>query len=170
MDEPTNDLDIESLELLEELLMDFEGTVLIVSHDRTFMDNVITSTFAFEGDGQINDYVGGYSDAIEQIKQRAKQDGNTPENKEATEKPTPPTTTSTSSKTKKLSYKEQQELTALPDKIDQTEQKIESLSLLIADGSLFKDNPAKAVEVNEQLSVLSDQLEQYVDRWAELEH
>ncbi len=170
MDEPTNDLDIESLELLEELLMDFKGTVLIVSHDRTFMDNVITSTFAFEGDGQINDYVGGYSDAIEQIKQRTKQDGNKPENKEATEKPAPTKPASTPSKTKKLSYKEQQELTALPDKIDQTEQKIESLSLLIADGSLFKDNPAKAVEVNEQLSMLSDQLEQYVDRWAELEH
>ncbi|MFT5260431.1 MAG: ATP-binding cassette subfamily F protein uup [Cryomorphaceae bacterium] len=163
MDEPTNDLDIESLELLEELLMDFEGTVLLVSHDRTFMDNVITSTFAFEGEGVINDYVGGYTDAMAQIAAKNKAEKPAPI-KQVTTTSAPPKVVS-----KKLSYNDQQELKQLPEKIDTCEKKIEQLTHKIADGSLFKDHPEEAVKINEQLSTLSKALETHFDRWSELE-
>ncbi len=166
MDEPTNDLDIGSLELLEELLMDFDGTVLLVSHDRTFMDNVITSTFAFEGEGEINDYVGGYSDTIMQINAKTKAAKSNGVHK--VESKAAPTSAQARTK-KKLGYKEQQELDKLPELIGHCEQSIERLSAKIADGNLFKSNPQEAVEINERLSILSDELEVYFDRWSVLE-
>ncbi len=170
MDEPTNDLDIESLELLEELLMDFAGTVILVSHDRTFMDNVITSSFVFEGEGLINDYVGGYSDAMAQVAAHSKQPSPAASSKKSNQALDKKITAAApSQRPKKLAYKEQQELAKLPSLIDECEQKIEQLGLKLANGELYKNQPDEAVKINTQLTALNEQLEQHYTRWTQLE-
>ena len=133
LDEPTNDLDMETLELLESLLVDFEGTILIVSHDRTFLDNVVTSTWAFEGNGRIDEYVGGYQDYLRQAKY----------SKTAVSEPTK--TSNKSSKKKentnkvvKLTFNEQQELKKLPKVIEDLEAMIETLQKKMADESFYQ--------------------------------
>ncbi len=165
MDEPTNDLDLETLELLEARLVDFEGTVLLVSHDRAFLDNVVTSVLVFEGDGVINEYVGGYSDWLahygdkKSTKAVEKSSGTEKTDKKA--KPAKPK--------KKLSYKEQKELNTLPDKIDQLENQ-QSLLLQQINQPDFYKKPAEETENTlAQLQQTEQQLEQAYQRWDELE-
>jgi ATP-binding cassette subfamily F protein uup len=166
MDEPTNDLDLETLELLEELLSDYKGTLFIVSHDRTFLDNVVTSTLVFEGDGQIQQYVGGYQDWLRQRKMTVSLKA------EQTKKPIVPTVAKTENKpiqNKRLSSKEQRELDALPKKIETLEAEQEALQTLMSAPDFYKN---EATFVNEQLAKLAQiesTLQGYYQRWEELD-
>ena len=147
MDEPTNDLDIETLELLEEQLLNYSGTLLLVSHDREFLDNVVTSTFVLEGDGEVRQYPGGYADY-----ERYNGSGST-EVRGVSKPPKP-------SKPSKLSYNEQRELAALPDRIDALEKEIAAIEADLVAGKIY---------TSERLAPAQEELEQLVDRWAELE-
>jgi ATP-binding cassette subfamily F protein uup len=154
MDEPTNDLDIETLELLEEQLLAYKGTLLLVSHDREFLDNVVTSTFVLEGDGSVKPYPGGYEDYFRQRKvilppQPAEQKG-------AAQKKEPVDQT----QKKKLSFNEKRELEALPAKIEELEGEIAAIEA---------DLVAARIYTSERLSVAQAELEAAVERWAELE-
>jgi ATP-binding cassette subfamily F protein uup len=154
MDEPTNDLDIETLELLEEQLLAYKGTLLLVSHDREFLDNVVTSTFVLEGDGSVKPYPGGYEDYFRQRKvilppQPAEQKG-------AAQKKEPADQT----QKKKLSFNEKRELEALPAKIEELEGEIAAIEA---------DLVAARIYTSERLSVAQAELEAAVERWAELE-
>ncbi|MHB0763594.1 ATP-binding cassette domain-containing protein [Stutzerimonas sp. NM35] len=175
LDEPTNDLDVETLELLEEVLLSFQGTVLMVSHDRAFLDNVVTSTLVFEGNGVVREYVGGYEDWLRQ--------GGSPrllgvaealaEAKEAKASAEPaavaPAVVETAPAKKKLSYKLQRELEALPGKIDEVEKAIEALQVEIS-GAAFYQQPAETTAaVLARLETLQQELDGLLERWAELE-
>ncbi|NKB77685.1 MAG: ATP-binding cassette domain-containing protein [Gammaproteobacteria bacterium] len=166
MDEPTNDLDIETLELLEELLLKFQGTLLLVSHDRKFMDNVITSTFSFDGNGAISEYVGGYSDWLRQtsIKQENKSTHNPKTNP-------PPTVVSKipQPEKKKLSYNDQRELAELPEKIDNLEKKQATLTETISEANFYQRPQEEVSHTLQELKEISETLEQYYERWAELD-
>ena len=150
MDEPTNDLDIETLELLEEQLLNYSGTLLLVSHDREFLDNVVTSTFVLEGDGEVRQYPGGYADY-----ERYNGSGST--EVRGVSKPSKPPKPS---KPSKLSYNEQRELAALPDRIDALEKEIAAIEADLVAGKIY---------TSERLAPAQEELEQLVDRWAELE-
>lgn len=166
LDEPTNDLDIETLELLEELLANYQGTLLLVSHDRTFLDNVVTSTLVFEGEGKIQEYIGGYQDWLRQSKVLGKPKANT-------NKPTSQTANkqeiSSNKSVKKLGYKEQKELADLPGKIEKLE--IEQLELqhLIADPQFYQNSADKVAKTMAKLQELEASLKQAYQRWSELE-
>lgn len=155
MDEPTNDLDIETLELLEEQLLAYSGTLLLVSHDREFLDNVVTSTFVLEGDGEVKQFPGGYEDYIKQSGGGfvAKKKVAKPSAEEAKVETPSPTR-------KKLSYNEKRELEALPDKIDALEKRI--AEILASDPLVCRDDYAKIPELQAELDAA-------VERWAELE-
>ncbi len=159
LDEPTNDLDVETLELLEELLVNYQGTLLVISHDRAFLNSVVTSTWVFEGEGQINEYVGGYDDWLRQRPQPAIE-SNT-KNTAAKGK--------TAVKPRKLSYKEQRELDSIPGEIDQLEAEQAKLQAALADGSLFVNDAALAAAHSERLNVIDERLLFLIDRWAALE-
>ncbi len=164
MDEPTNDLDIETLELLEALLLDFSGTLLVVSHDRAFLDNVVTSTLVFEGKGQITEFVGGYTDWL---RQRKSVTMTAP--KVAPPKPAAgPATASKPKKKQGLSHKEAKELAALPEKIDTGERERAALYASLADPAFLR-NGAKVAEAKARLAVLEKQLEELALRWEALE-
>ena len=167
LDEPTNDLDYETLELLEQLLMDYSGTLLLVSHDRTFLDNVVTSTIAFEGDGSVYEYIGGYKDWLKQKRQQQKE-LNTKETK-----PKDTQTTISKAKTatpkKKLSYNLQRELDQMPQKIDQLEKDIEALTVEMSEPAFYQQDPKLVAEVGSKLKALQDELELSFSRWEELE-
>ncbi len=171
LDEPTNDLDIETLELLEDILLKFEGTVLLVSHDRQFMDNVVTSLMVFEGNGQVNEYVGGYSDwarrgnSLVSFESEEKQSGKAAA-KSAEKKAEPKKATST-----KLSYKDQRELDALPAQIEKLEAKQAELEEIMSRPEFYnKDGDGKAVEETlKQVAQAQSQLEKTYARWEELE-
>ncbi len=150
MDEPTNDLDIETLELLEEQLLAYKGTLLLVSHDREFLDHVVTSTLVLEGDGAVRSYPGGYEDYLKQRPQPLKETKSVPS----------PSAPSSAPVTKRLSYKEQRELAALP-------QQIEALEAEIA--RIMELNPATDYAVYAKIPELQDQLDRLITRWAELE-
>ena len=162
MDEPTNDLDMETLELLEELLLDYKGTLLLVSHDRAFLNKVVTSTLVFEGNGQINEYVGGYDDWL---RQRPSTPNSPPEK---TKKPkaerTPPPKSS-----KKLSYKDQRELDELPKRIETLEAEIAQQHATMADPDLYKKGTQAIAEVQKKLESLEAELANGYERWDELE-
>ncbi|MCF7988353.1 MAG: ATP-binding cassette domain-containing protein [Methylovulum sp.] len=164
MDEPTNDLDLETLELLEEKLVNYEGTLLLVSHDRAFLDNVVTSVFVLDGSGIVTEFVGGYSDWLE-YSQRIKTVASVAK-KQAEIKPkaltTPP-------KKKKLSFKEQQELNQLPEKIAQLEAKQAELNQKMSDEDFYKQSTTIInTALADQVSMAAD-LEQAYQRWDELE-
>ncbi|MGR9046390.1 MAG: ATP-binding cassette domain-containing protein [Gammaproteobacteria bacterium] len=164
MDEPTNDLDLETLELLEERLVDYDGTLLLVSHDRAFLDNVVTSVLVFEGEGIITEFVGGYSDWLarsEQFKQQAKPEKKT-ENVETKPKPE-------ASKKKKLSYKEQKELDELPDLIGRLETDQSAINEIINAPDFYKNEQAVIAQTLDQLKAIDEKLEQAYQRWDELE-
>ena len=164
LDEPTNDLDVETLELLEELLCQYDGTMLLVSHDRAFIDNVVTSTMVFEGDGVIAEYVGGYEDWLRQTKAKKdnKADKNTKVNvTKDNEVPVKPVKT-------KLSYKEQQELNALPEKIDALEKEQNELQLLISQPDFYRKEQDQVNRVLTRLKELEESLEKAYIRWERL--
>jgi len=166
LDEPTNDLDIETLELLEELVMEYKGTVLVVSHDREFVNNVVTSTLVFEGNAQVNEYVGGYDDWLKQSKSNIKKESPAAKAAETDEKST---TTAKEIKAKKLSYKDQRELDALPAQIETFETEVENLQTLMADDGFFKQEKDAIQKVQQQLSEAEAGLKHCYTRWEKLE-
>jgi ATP-binding cassette subfamily F protein uup len=163
LDEPTNDLDVETLELLEELLSTYDGTVLIVSHDRAFLNNVVTNILAFEGDGRVADYVGGYDDWL-------RQRGAKPilSSKQAAA-PAPLAPPALASGRRKLSHKEQRELEQLPVQIEQLEKEQAQLQQLISEGD-FYTRPKNDISVTlARLTELESALETRYARWRELD-
>lgn len=164
MDEPTNDLDLETLELLEEKLVNYDGTLLLVSHDRAFLDNVVTSVFVLDGTGKIEEFVGGYSDWLIQRPQpdsKPQALKKAPE-KEKAEKPAP-------AKKKKLSFKEQQELSQLPERIEQLETRQTELNAMINSSEFYKKDQAAIAKIMGELNQTVALLEQAYQRWDELE-
>jgi ABC transport system ATP-binding/permease protein len=161
MDEPTNDLDAETLELLEDLLSEYSGTLLLVSHDREFLNNVVTATLAFEGDGLISANVGGYDDWLSNS---AQSKASQAESKGAKEK-----SRTEKSKLRKLSFKEERELEALPRKIAALETEQAELHGRLADPELYKSAGAEVTVINSRLAVLEGELELVYSRWEELE-
>ncbi|MGL1154813.1 ABC transporter ATP-binding protein [Vibrio parahaemolyticus] len=170
LDEPTNDLDIETLELLEEMLANYQGTLLLVSHDREFVDNTVTTSWIFEGDGVIEEFVGGYHDAKQQRDQALAVRFSTekPAKKEKVVEETPKTT-QPKNNSKKLSYKLQRELEALPVKLEQLESDIETLQEQVNDPEFFAKPVEQTQPVLEQLAALEQELEIAFERWEELE-
>ena len=165
MDEPTNDLDVETLELLEELLMDYHGTLLLVSHDRAFLDNVVTSTLVFEGAGVIGEYVGGYSDWL-----RHKTAADKPARKNnggSTVKVTPRQTVS--EKPEKLSYKDQRELDGLPGKIEKLETEQTQLQATMGEPDFYQQSHERVTATLERMQVVEEELETCYGRWEALE-
>ncbi|MCQ2368716.1 MAG: ATP-binding cassette domain-containing protein [Kiritimatiellae bacterium] len=159
MDEPTNDLDIETLELLEEQLLNYKGTLLLVSHDREFLDNVVTSTLVLEGDGEVDSYPGGYEDYLKQRKTKNVVGVESGRNKE--KNATLPLELETPTKvSKKLSYKEQRELDALPGEIEALEKEIAAIEAELVAGKIYS---------SDRLAPAQEELEKKVERWAELE-
>ena len=164
LDEPTNDLDIDTLDLLEQLLQDYQGTVFLVSHDRTFLDNVVTSMIAYEGDGLWREYEGGYEDYKVQ-KQRSAVIISDHDPKPAEVK-TPAKTISNRSATKsKLSSKEKIELEQLPVKIDELEQEQLLIHQRLSDPEIYKNDPQLMISLKEKLIVTTNQLELSMSRW-----
>ena len=173
LDEPTNDLDIETLELLEEILLDFDGTVLLVSHDRAFMDNVVTSLLVLDGSGHIDEQAGGYSDWLDRGGKLPGLD--TPASQESATAPDLPGKSTKANApaeqtaaVKKLSYKEQRELDALPDQIDELENLQASLEEKISDPDFYQQEHAITSATLEQLAQVSQELDQAMERWTEL--
>ena len=164
MDEPTNDLDVETLELLEELLLEYQGTLLLVSHDRAFLNNVVTSTFVYEGDAVINEYVGGYDDWLHQRRQ-ARPVEDKPKAKsspKALPKAEP-------KKAKKLSYKDQRELDALPQLIEDLETEIAQLTDTMSQADFYQQDHKEVAKVTDRLAAAEAELEKAFERWGELE-
>lgn len=157
MDEPTNDLDLETVELLEELLVEYEGTLIVVSHDREFLNNVVTSTIAFEGNGIVKEYAGGYDDwlrqraVVKEVKEKPAQRG----------KKQPDRT--------KMTFREKREYESIPDEIAVREKRKEELVGLIHDPEFFKTQAHRAPEINNEIETLDAELEALLERWMELE-
>ncbi|MDQ6215313.1 ATP-binding cassette domain-containing protein [Achromobacter insolitus] len=171
LDEPTNDLDIETLELLEELLQEYSGTVLLVSHDRAFLNNVVTQTIAYEGDGRWRDYVGGYDEWVAQrpapaVSTEAAAPAARPADDAAARakaaRPKP-------AKSAKMNSWELRELEGLPDAIAALEAQQAELAGKLADGSLYRDAPAEVERINSELAKLESELEERFARWELLE-
>jgi len=167
LDEPTNDLDIETLELLEELLANYDGTLFLVSHDRAFLDNVVTQVIAFEGDGKLVEYAGGYEDWVRVKKYQASV---------AAAKPavaTPPrATVATAEKTKsanKLSFKETRELEELPGHIEALEREQADIAAHFADGSIFRSDPKRARQLQARSEEIKAEVSAALERWEVLE-
>ena len=162
MDEPTTDLDLDTLDLLEELLTDYQGTVLLVSHDRTFLDRVVTSSLVFEGEGRIHEYVGGYSDWLRQrsVEECSSQSAASTPAPQPREKP---------AQAIKLSYKDQRELDQLPQRIEQLETDIDALHQHMADPAFYRQDGVQISEQKERLASLEAELEQVYARWEALE-
>ncbi|MEE9598327.1 MAG: ATP-binding cassette domain-containing protein [Acidiferrobacterales bacterium] len=168
LDEPTNDLDVDTLELLEDLLVDYDGTLVLVSHDRTFLDNVVTSTLVFRGDGLVEEYVGGYADWVRQrkpriakhtvIKEKAdsatKQDRN--QNKRSIQR-------------QKLSYKEERELAAIPERIEELEHEQQGLERQVSRREFYQQDKATITATLARLNQIREELEHAYGRWGYLE-
>lgn len=177
LDEPTNDLDIETLELLEDLLADYAGTVLLVSHDRSFLNNVVTQIIASEGDGMWQEYVGGYDDWVEQQvqanhKQRTAQKEPHQEHHTATHTNSSPSSTparKNKRSPRRLAPWEEKELTELPEKIAHLEQRLAELAEALADPHLYDTGPEKAQAIEEQIEQTESEMEQLFERWEMLE-
>ncbi len=168
LDEPTNDLDMETLELLEQLLVDFQGTVMLVSHDRAFLDNVVTSSLVFEGGGRVREYVGGYSDWLRQRPSVTPLPDNRPQPAPSPARPAaagsaPPART-------KLSYKDQRELEQLPALIEELETEQQSLSETLSDPAFYQQTPDVIQQTTDRLAVVEAELERAFERWEALEH
>jgi ATP-binding cassette subfamily F protein uup len=168
LDEPTNDLDIETLELLEERLLEFAGTILVVSHDRAFVDQVVTSTLAFEGEGRVFEYVGGYQDWLRQRRTPAEAPARragggvagVPRGRQRAERPAAPA---------RRSYKEERELAALPERIEALEREQEELAAAMGQAAFHRGDPAEQARARERLAAIAAELEAAYGRWEELE-
>ncbi len=164
MDEPTNDLDVETLELLEELLLEYKGTLLLVSHDRVFLDNVVSSSLVFEGNGIVNSYVGGYSDWLAH-KEASSRTSEELIDAQKTEK----TSAKSRKSSAKLGYKEQRELDALPGEIEQLEAERETIEKALSDPALYQENPEQVSVFSARMQELDSILEEKYAYWDELE-
>jgi len=165
LDEPTNDLDMETLELLEGLVVDYPGTILIVSHDRAFLDNVVTSTWAFDGKGHVNEYIGGYEDYLRQSAQeKTQQQAEKPKVDNKAQKSTAP-----AKPKKKLSYKDQRELDALPGLIESLENDQEQIQQIMADAGFYQQSVEEQQKTTSRLSGIIKELESAYQRWEELD-
>jgi ATP-binding cassette subfamily F protein uup len=164
LDEPTNDLDAETLELLEELLVDYQGTILLVSHDRTFLNNVVTSTMVFEGDARVIEYAGGYDDWL--VQKPEKKEPPSPqkknEGKKIRPKPMP-------HKPAKLGYMQKRELNELPQKIDTLESRQKELFEAMSDPLFYKKGKEEIARVKANLDRVENDIETAYLRWQELE-
>jgi len=165
LDEPTNDLDVETLELLEELLCNYDGTLILVSHDRAFLDNVVTSTLAFEGEGVVNEYIGGYEDWLRQSKVNSQ--------KNSTPSPTQDKSAVADNKAEKitkvkLSYKDQRELDQLPQKIEALESEQEVIQKTVSSPEFYKGEQTVIDKTLAQLVKIEKELELAYARWEQL--
>jgi ATP-binding cassette subfamily F protein uup len=165
LDEPTNDLDMETLEVLEQRLTEYNGTLIVVSHDRQFLDNVVTSTIVFEADGKIEEYVGGYSDWLRQGKDLAETD-NPVQNKPLAGKQDEALT---ARKAQKLNYNEQRELDQLPENIQKLETRIASLEVQVGAEDFYAQDHELTQSVLQEFSQTQQSLDQALERWTELE-
>ncbi|WP_048439523.1 ATP-binding cassette domain-containing protein [Caenimonas sp. SL110] len=170
LDEPTNDLDIDTLELLEDLLQDYPGTVFLVSHDRTFLDNVVTSTIVFEGDGMWREYEGGVQDWLTQSRRAmAMAEAAKPRAPIPAADPTPPLIARPAlAQKRKLSFKEQRELDGLPALIEALEKEQASINGELADAGIYASDPGRAVLLTERSSKIDDELLEALGRWEAL--
>jgi ATP-binding cassette subfamily F protein uup len=162
LDEPTNDLDLETLELLESLLQDYTGTLFLVSHDRAFLDNVVTQSIGFEGDGVVREYAGGYSDWVRQREAPAEAKSSEPVRRAQPQ----PRREKTSLK---LSYKETRELETLPERIAALEAEQAGIASQLADAAVYRDEPGGVQTLQNRYSAIEDELTQCLARWEELE-
>ncbi|MDO9215511.1 MAG: ATP-binding cassette domain-containing protein [Methylococcales bacterium] len=169
MDEPTNDLDLETLELLEEKLVEFAGTLLLVSHDRAFLDNVVTSIFVLDGTGDVEEFIGGYSDWLEYSKQLKQTQVQAKKTQDTAKKEKPAAPATAPAKKKKLSYKEQQELNNLPAQIEELENKQAALTEQTAAPDFYKQDKKTVAKTLDELNALEIKLEETYSRWNELE-
>ena len=167
LDEPTNDLDVESLELLEEVVSDFDGTIVLVSHDRAFLDNIVSSVWVFEGDGVIQEYVGGYSDW--QARHRDVATKQIIQSRPDSEKKTIPVEPATSVQSKKLSYKEQRELGELPGLIENLETEKQNLEQQMGQGDFYQQDEQTIKGSLQRLEEVNAQLDNAYQRWEQLE-
>lgn len=166
LDEPTNDLDIETLELLEEILLEYQGTLLLVSHDRAFLDNVVTSTLVFEGDGRVQEYVGGYQDWLRQrpepLKPESVKKSIAPVAREQVEPAAPVAK-------KKLSYKLQRELDQLPAMLEEAEAELERLQGITGAADFYSGDHQQVTDALAELQAQEEKVELLMERWVELE-
>jgi ATP-binding cassette subfamily F protein uup len=171
LDEPTNDLDIDTLELLEQLLQDYKGTVFLVSHDRAFLDNVVTSIIAYEGDGSWREYEGGYEDwQIQKKRSEAYKAAQEIPVIQAEVKVAPKEVAPVKVKStiQKLNSKERQELEVIPGKIEALEKEQADIGLSLSDGDLYKNNPDQVSQYQERLREIEEQLIELMARWEDL--
>jgi ABC transport system ATP-binding/permease protein len=168
LDEPTNDLDIETLDLLEDLLAQYDGTVFLVSHDRAFLDNVVTQVIAAEGDGHWKEYAGGYEDWL-RVRKTAASNASTTAAKAPAAKKEAATPAPAAVKPAKLSWKEERELESLPDLIAKLEAEQTTLQARLNDPAIYRDAPQDAVQVNTRLQALESEIEKAMVRWELLE-
>jgi ATP-binding cassette subfamily F protein uup len=166
MDEPTNDLDAETLDLLEDLLMNYKGTLILVSHDRAFINNVVTSSIVFDDDGQVREYVGGYDDWLAQRQQDKDREQKA---KTAIAKPVSKPTEKATKKKSNLTYQEQLDLAAMPEKIEALEQQQTQLMTVMNDPAFYQQSQDKIKATQDELSALTETLEKAYSRWDELE-
>jgi ATP-binding cassette subfamily F protein uup len=164
LDEPTNDLDIETLDLLEELLMDYPGTVLLVSHDRAFINNMVTSTLALEGEGKVNEYVGGYDDWLVQSRRKTEALVVLVKTEEKRPAPVPQ-----KEKPRKLTFKEQKELDALPGRIEELDAEQRQLIATMGDPAFYRESGGKVAKTKARLEQVEKELAAAYQRWEELE-
>jgi ATP-binding cassette subfamily F protein uup len=163
LDEPTNDLDQETLELLEEILAEYSGTVFLVSHDRTFLNNVVTSTIAVEGNGDVREYAGGYDDYLRQRPAP-------PQTVQvASSRPTAPVVAPVAAGPRKLSFKEKRELEELPGRIEALEARQRELHEQMADPAYHRQGADRISAANAELAKVVSDLEQAYARWGQLE-
>jgi ATP-binding cassette subfamily F protein uup len=161
MDEPTNDLDTETLELLEERLVEFKGTLLLVSHDRVFLNNVVTSTMVFEGEGKIGEYVGGYDDWLRQRPSDKAQTEGMPQKKKQDSRQR--------ERAQKISYKDQRELDSLPLQIEQLEAEQQQLHSVLSDPEFYRRDGAQIAAAKARLADVKHELDKAYERWETLE-
>lgn len=166
LDEPTNDLDVDTLELLEDLLDEYEGTLLLVSHDREFLDNVVTSTIVFEGNGEVNEYVGGYDEMLRQTKSPSLS-ANSKVQKEIKNDPSGKPVTK-QQKTKP-SYKETRELESLPETIEKLETEQKQIEQKIASSEFYQQEKDKITGTLSRMEQVNSELETAYERWGYLD-
>lgn len=169
MDEPTNDLDMVTLELLEEMLSDYKGTLLLISHDRAFMDNVVTSTWVFDGKGNIDEYIGGYQDYLEQRPDQRVVDQKSDVKKAIAKAEAAATPAEPAIKKVKLSYKDQRALEQLPAEIEALEKEQAELTAKLADGSWFVTDADAATKASQRLGEIDELMLEKMERWDALE-
>ena len=164
LDEPTNDLDIETLDLLEELLSDYPGTVLLVSHDRAFINDVVTSTLVLEGDGRVSEFVGGYDDWLLQSRRKSEASAALVRTEEKKAPPAPP-----KEKPRKLTFKEQKELETLPKRIEELDAEQQQIIATMGDPAFYRESGNKVAETKARLATVEKELAAAYKRWDELE-